>query len=58
VINIRDTAGTLLDQDDDDGLSLCSSMDYVLAPGATIYVHMVEYGDNSTFAYFLDVDFL
>jgi len=58
VINLRNALGTLLDQDDDDGISLCSLLDYVIPPSTTIYVHMVEYGDNTASNYFLKVDFL
>jgi cysteine-rich repeat protein len=58
VINLRDAAGVLIEQDDDDGISLCSLIEVVLAPGETAYAHLVDYGDDGTYPYYLRVDFL
>ena len=57
VINIRDAAGTRLARNDDSGIGLCSELVYSLGAGETVYVHLVEYGDNATGAYLLHIRF-
>jgi cysteine-rich repeat protein len=48
-LHVRDAAGTSLASGDDrNGTSdQCSGLTYTLAPGATVYAHVVEYGDNA-----------
>ena len=48
-INVRNAAGAVLRSNDDrtPTLDQCSGVEWVLAPGATIYAHVTEYGDNN-----------
>jgi len=48
VINIRDAAGTLVVRDDEGGVNSCSKVRFNVAPGQTLYIHVMEYGDNTT----------
>jgi cysteine-rich repeat protein len=57
-INIRDASGTQLATNDDrNGTSdRCSGLTFQMAPGQTIYAHVVEQDDNTALAsYVLDV---
>ncbi len=57
-MHVRDAAGVSLASNDDRNGSAdsCSSLTYGLAPGQTVYAHVIEYGDNATIAsYALDV---
>ncbi|HEY5920348.1 MAG TPA: DUF4215 domain-containing protein, partial [Kofleriaceae bacterium] len=58
-INIRDAAGGLLDESTDRASNdYCDDITYGLLPGATVYVHVTEYLDNSVIdLYALEVDF-
>lgn len=48
-IRVRDAAGAVLAFDDDSGLNgFCSFLAYTIPAGATVYVHIIEYGDNTT----------
>lgn len=60
-LNIRDAAGVvLLNNDDRDGSAdRCSTATYMLAAGAVVYAHVVEFGDNATIpTYAVAVDFV
>jgi cysteine-rich repeat protein len=47
-VHIKDAAGTVIETDDDDGLSNCSYIDNrTLAPGQTVYVHVTDFLDDS-----------
>ncbi|MEZ4398828.1 MAG: DUF4215 domain-containing protein [Kofleriaceae bacterium] len=47
-LNLRDAAGVVLASNDDrnGATDRCSGAGLVLAPGATVYAHVVEYGDD------------
>jgi cysteine-rich repeat protein len=49
-INIRDASGTLLAANGDRSSTpsdYCAGLSYAIAPGETVYVHVVEFGDNN-----------
>jgi len=57
-IHIRNAAGTSLALSDDDGGDLCSLLSFSIAAGATVYVHVSAFGDNTTVAqYYLQIAF-
>jgi cysteine-rich repeat protein len=60
VITIRDAAGTELDRSTDRSSSdYCDDLTYGLMPGAVVYVHLTDYGDNNAIdAYALEIDFM
>lgn len=47
-MNIRDATGAVLASNDDRNASndRCPGLDYDMAPGQRVYVHIVEFGDN------------
>lgn len=48
VLTIRDAAGVQLATDDNGGVDFCSRIsEFVVAPGATVYVHVIDSGDNT-----------
>jgi len=58
-IKVRDMAGTQLAVSQTEGLNSCSHLSYLLNPGQTLYLHVVEAGDNAAIAsYFMHVTFL
>ena len=58
-IRIRDAAGTVLAFDDDAGTArFCSFLAYVVPAGATVYAHVIDFGDNTISpAYSLHISF-
>jgi cysteine-rich repeat protein len=54
-LTIRDAAGAQLARDDNSGPERCPVLTYVVPVGATVYVHVTEYGDNGTGAYVLSI---
>lgn len=59
-LNIRDAAGGLLGSNDNRAGSTdrCSGLDFIVAPGATVYAHVTDFGDNSVVpGYFLQIHF-
>lgn len=57
-IDIRNAANTSLFFDTDSGLGSCSHISFQVAPGETLYVHLIENGDNAAIAnYFLKLSF-
>jgi Bacterial pre-peptidase C-terminal domain len=58
-IRIRDASGAVLAFGDDAGLNrFCSFLPYVIPAGATVYAHIIDFGDNTTAAaYSLHVSF-
>jgi cysteine-rich repeat protein len=60
VLVVRDTLGNVLAFNDDRADSLCSTVDYDIWPGATVYAHVLDFGDDgeiSASGYWLAVDF-
>ena len=57
VIQVRDASGASL-ASNDDGTGSCSRLNYTMAAGQTIYVHVLEHGDNNNGGYYLEVDFI
>jgi hypothetical protein len=50
--------GTRLVFSDDEGVDLCSLTTFSIPPGATVYVHVTEFGDNGTAPlYFVQINF-
>ena len=50
-MNVRDAAGAVITSaDDSTGLGTCSRVSFMLLPGQTRYLHVVEYGDDATIA--------
>ena len=48
VLTVRDGTGASLVSDDDAGIGFCSRVEgVVIEPGATVYVHIIDRGDNS-----------
>src|SRR5207248_1176819 len=56
-LRVRDAAGSLLAFDDDGGVSFCSALDVVVAPGATVYAEVVGFGGALIPAYLLQIGF-
>lgn len=57
-INIRDVAGSELANDDQSGISSCSLATFVLNPGDTRFVHVIDWVDDTAVAsYFLQLRF-
>jgi len=60
-LNIRDAAGALLTSNGDRSFSpsdWCAGLSWVIAPGETVYAHVVEHGDNGQIAsYALEVTY-
>ena len=54
-LTIRDAAGAQLARDDNGGPERCPVLTYVVPVGATVYVHVTEFGDNGTGDYVLSV---
>lgn len=57
MMNIRDAAGTVLASNDDrvGGTDRCSSQTFALNAGQTVYVQVLEYGDNAPGQYALTI---
>jgi cysteine-rich repeat protein len=53
-LNIRDQFGAVLTSNDDrsGAADRCSGITITLAAGATVYAHVVEYGDDATIAHY------
>jgi hypothetical protein len=58
-IRIRDASGTVLAFNDDASMSrTCSFLPYIIPAGATVYAHVIDFGDNTAAAaYSLHVSF-
>ncbi|MDQ3366848.1 MAG: DUF4215 domain-containing protein [Myxococcota bacterium] len=57
-LNLRTAAGVVLDSNNDRNgtTDRCSGLTLLMAPGETVYAHVVEFGDNAVIAgYLLDV---
>ncbi|MBK6514128.1 MAG: DUF4215 domain-containing protein [Polyangiaceae bacterium] len=58
-IRVRDAGGAQLALSQDEGQGACSHISYQLNPGQTLYLHVIENGDNAALAaYFMKVTFL
>ncbi|MBZ5714274.1 DUF4215 domain-containing protein [Nannocystis pusilla] len=57
VIEVRNAANQLLEDDDQDGINSCSLItNFVVPPGETLYVRVIDWQDNGAIAkYFLDI---
>jgi cysteine-rich repeat protein len=59
---VRDTQGSILAANDDriPGADFCSTVEYVIGPGETVYAHVLAFGDGSAIpepGYWLTIDF-
>jgi cysteine-rich repeat protein len=58
-INFRDAAGAELANDDESGINNCSLETFIINPGQTLFVHVIDFLDNTDVpSYFLQISYV